>query len=81
MLQELYPKGETKPEVIIEGWNAWFFEDANCLQSVWSEFGRNKESVEELWLSMLRFNTEEFNFKKHVVCIRQKAPLTKLQKM
>ncbi|XP_077548251.1 terminal uridylyltransferase 4-like [Haemaphysalis longicornis] len=81
VLQELYPDGETKPEVIIEGWNAWFFEDIGRLQSVWSEFGQNKESVGELWLGMLRFYTEEFNFKKHVVCIRQKAPITKLQKM
>ncbi|KAH9362776.1 hypothetical protein HPB48_022165 [Haemaphysalis longicornis] len=48
---------------------------------VWSEFGQNNESVGELWLGMLRFYTEEFNFKKHVVCIRQKAPLSKLHKM
>ncbi|KAH9362805.1 hypothetical protein HPB48_015232 [Haemaphysalis longicornis] len=81
VLQELYPDGETKPEVIIEGWNAWFFDDIDRLQRVWSEFGQNNESVGELWLGMLRFYTEEFNFKKDVVCIRQKAPLTKLQKM
>ncbi|XP_077548824.1 terminal uridylyltransferase 4-like [Haemaphysalis longicornis] len=81
VLQELYPEGEAKPEVIIEGWNAWFFEDVDRLQGVWSEFGQNNESVGELWLGMLRFYTEEFNFKEHVVCIRQKAPLTKLQKM
>ncbi|XP_077548317.1 terminal uridylyltransferase 4-like [Haemaphysalis longicornis] len=81
VLQELYPDGEVKPEVVIEGWNAWFFEDIDRLQNVWSEFGQNKESVGELWLGMLRFYTEEFNFKKHVVCIRQKAPLSKLQKM
>lgn len=81
VLQELYPEGETKPEVIIEGWNAWFFEDIDRLQDVWKEFGQNNESVGELWLGMLRFYTEEFNFKEHVVCIRQKAPLTRLQKM
>ncbi|XP_077548761.1 terminal uridylyltransferase 4-like [Haemaphysalis longicornis] len=81
VLQELYPDGEMKPEVIIEGWNAWFFADIDRLQSVWSEFGQNNESVGELWLGMLRFYTEEFNFKKHVVCIRQKAPLSKLHKM
>lgn len=81
VLQELYPEGETKPEVMIEGWNAWFFEDIDRLQDVWSEFGQNNESVGELWLGMLRFYTEEFNFKEHVVCIRQKALLTRLQKM
>ncbi|XP_077547829.1 terminal uridylyltransferase 7-like [Haemaphysalis longicornis] len=41
----------------------------------------NNGSVGELWLGMLRFYMEEFNFKKHVVCIRQKAPLTKLRNM
>ncbi|KAH9365149.1 hypothetical protein HPB48_002327 [Haemaphysalis longicornis] len=81
VLQELCTERETKPKVIIEGWNAWFFEETKRLQGVWSEFGQNNESVGELWLGMLRFYTEEFNFKKHVVCIRQKAPLTKLQKM
>ncbi|KAH9362842.1 hypothetical protein HPB48_015195 [Haemaphysalis longicornis] len=81
VLQELYPEGEAKPEVIIEGWNAWFFEDVDRLQGVWNEFGQNNESVGELWLGMLCFYTEEFNFKKHVVCIRQKAPLTKREKM
>ncbi|KAH9376928.1 hypothetical protein HPB48_002757 [Haemaphysalis longicornis] len=25
VLQELYPEGETRPEVIIGGWSAWFF--------------------------------------------------------
>ncbi|KAH9362691.1 hypothetical protein HPB48_001212 [Haemaphysalis longicornis] len=69
VLQELYPEWETKPE------------DIDHLQGVWREFDHNKESVEELWLVRLRFYTDEFNFKKHVVCIRQKATLTKLQKI
>ncbi|KAL1431563.1 hypothetical protein MTO96_014080 [Rhipicephalus appendiculatus] len=81
VLQELYPEGEQKPEVMVEGWNAWFYDDIDRLQSVWSEFGRNNETVGELWLGLLRFYTEEFNFQEHVVSIRQKAPLTRLQKM
>ncbi|KAL3194915.1 hypothetical protein MRX96_045827 [Rhipicephalus microplus] len=50
VLQELYPEGEQKPELIVEGWNAWFYDDIDRLQSVWSEFGRNNETVGELWL-------------------------------
>lgn len=81
VLQELYPEKDRKPEVMVEGWNAWFFDDLEHLQSVWSEFGRNNEDVGELWLGMLRFYTEEFNFQEHVVSIRQRTPLTRLQKM
>ncbi|KAH9370608.1 hypothetical protein HPB48_010729 [Haemaphysalis longicornis] len=69
VLQELYPDGETKPEVIIEGWNVWFFEDIDHRQGVWSEFGQNSESVGELWLDMLWFYTKDFTIKKYVVCI------------
>lgn len=41
----------------------------------------NTESVGELWLGFLRFFTEEFNSKKHVVCTRQHKPLTRFEKM
>uniref|UniRef100_A0A2R5LKV9 Putative s-m checkpoint control protein cid1 n=1 Tax=Ornithodoros turicata TaxID=34597 RepID=A0A2R5LKV9_9ACAR len=81
VLQELYEEGQAKPEVAVDGWNAWFYDDVNSLQTVWKEFGQNNECVGELWLGMLRFYTEEFNFKEHVVCIRRKKPLTRLQKM
>ncbi|XP_029826435.2 terminal uridylyltransferase 7 isoform X1 [Ixodes scapularis] len=80
VLQELYPEGEKKPELIIEGWNAWFFDDIDHLQSVWSEFGQNNESVGELWLGLLRFYTEVFDFRADVVCIRQRKRITRLQK-
>ncbi|KAM7298556.1 terminal uridylyltransferase 7-like, partial [Ixodes scapularis] len=80
VLQELYPEGDKKPEVIIEGWNVWFFDDIDRLQSVWSEFGQNNESVGELWLGLLRFYTEMFDFRTDVVCIRQREPITRLQK-
>ncbi|CAN7937200.1 unnamed protein product [Ixodes hexagonus] len=81
VLQELYPEGEKKPELMIEGWNAWFFDDIDRLQSVWSEFGQNNESVGELWLGLLRFYTEEFDFRADVVCIRQRKRVTRLQKL
>lgn len=48
---------------------------------MWSDFRQNNKSVGELWLDMLTFYTDVFNFKKQVVCIRQKVPLPKLKKM
>lgn len=46
----------------------------------WSQVGRNTETVGELWLGLLRFYTEEFDFREHVVCIRQHARLTTFNK-
>lgn len=40
----------------------------------------NSESVGELWLGLLRFYTEEFDFKEHVISIRQKKRLTTFEK-
>lgn len=40
----------------------------------------NTESVGELWLGLLRFYTEEFDFKEHVISIRQTKRLTTFEK-
>lgn len=50
-------------------------------KKVWSGFGKNNESVGELWVGLLRFYTEDFDFHKHVVCIRQKKLLTSFEKV
>lgn len=47
---------------------------------VLSELQPNTESVGELWLGLLRFYTEEFDFKEHVISIRQKKRLTTFEK-
>lgn len=44
----------------------------------WGE--QNWESVGELWLGLLQFYTEEFDFKEHVISIRQKKRLTTFEK-
>lgn len=52
-----------------------------CLQRrILSELQPNTESVGELWLGLLRFYTEEFDFKEHVISIRQKKRLTTFEK-
>lgn len=45
-----------------------------------SELQPNTESVGELWLGLLRFYTEEFDFKEHVISIRQRKRLTTFEK-
>ncbi|XP_038133260.1 terminal uridylyltransferase 4 isoform X2 [Cyprinodon tularosa] len=79
VLQEIYD-GKTKPEVLVDGWNVFFFEDLKSLPLYWPHCGKNTETVGELWLGLLRFYTEEFDFREHVVCIRQHARLTTFNK-
>ncbi|KAM4706980.1 terminal uridylyltransferase 7 [Discoglossus pictus] len=79
VLQEIY-KGNKKPEHLVDGWNVYFFSKLDQLAQYWPDFGKNTESVGELWLGLLRFYTEEFDFKEHVICIRRKSLLTTFKK-
>ncbi|XP_060618072.2 terminal uridylyltransferase 7 [Anolis sagrei] len=79
VLQEIC-KEPKKPEILVDGWNVYFFDRVDELPTVWPDFGKNKESVGELWLGLLRFYTEEFDFKEHVICIRRKNLLTTFKK-
>ncbi|XP_027730740.1 terminal uridylyltransferase 7 isoform X7 [Vombatus ursinus] len=79
VLQEIYEE-EKRPEIIVDGWNTYFFDRIGELPAFWPEHGKNTESVGELWLGLLRFYTEEFDFKEHVICIRRKSLLTTFKK-
>ncbi|NXV08340.1 TUT7 uridylyltransferase, partial [Cettia cetti] len=79
VLQEIY-KEPKKPEILIDGWNVYFFDKIEELSVVWPDYGKNTESVGQLWLGLLRFYTEEFDFKEHVICIRRKNLLTTFKK-
>lgn len=79
VLQELH--NGKKPELIVEDCDAWFMEDISQLPVIWPQHGKNKMSVAELWLGFLRFYVEEFNYKEFVVSIRQKALLTRFEKL
>ncbi|XP_053910078.1 terminal uridylyltransferase 7 isoform X2 [Cuculus canorus] len=79
VLQEIY-KETKKPEILVDGWNVYFFNKIEELSVVWPEYGKNTESVGQLWLGLLRFYTEEFDFKEHVICIRRKNLLTTFKK-
>ncbi|XP_053558405.1 terminal uridylyltransferase 7 [Bombina bombina] len=79
VLQEIY-KGNKKPEILVDGWNVYFFNKLDHLAQYWPDYDKNKESVGELWLGLLRYYTEEFDFKEHVICIRRKSLLTTFKK-
>ncbi|XP_062307775.1 terminal uridylyltransferase 7 [Osmerus eperlanus] len=79
VLQEIYD-GDVKPEVLVDGWNVYFYDDMEALPSRWPQYQKNTESVGALWLGLLQFYTEEFDFREHVICIRQHAPLTTFNK-
>uniref|UniRef100_A0A673B2Z7 Terminal uridylyl transferase 4 n=1 Tax=Sphaeramia orbicularis TaxID=375764 RepID=A0A673B2Z7_9TELE len=79
VLQEIFD-GHSAPQRMVDGWNAFFFDDLEDLQQQLSELPPNTESVGELWLGLLRFYTEEFDFKEHVISIRQRKRLTTFEK-
>ncbi|NWX28325.1 TUT7 uridylyltransferase, partial [Notiomystis cincta] len=79
VLQEIY-KEPKKPEILVDGWNVYFFDKIDELSAVWPDYGKNTESAGQLWLGLLRFYTEEFDFKEHVICIRRKSLLTTFKK-
>ncbi|NXD29668.1 TUT7 uridylyltransferase, partial [Spelaeornis formosus] len=79
VLQEIY-KEQKKPEILVDGWNVYFFDKIEELSVVWPDYGKNTESAGQLWLGLLRFYTEEFDFKEHVICIRRKNLLTTFKK-
>ncbi|XP_077450743.1 terminal uridylyltransferase 4 isoform X5 [Stigmatopora argus] len=81
VLQEIFD-GTSIPQKIVDGWNAYFFDDLEDLRDRQNLSGRdfNTESIGELWLGLLRFYTENFDFKEHVISIRQKKRLTTFEK-
>ncbi|XP_066460192.1 terminal uridylyltransferase 7 [Eleutherodactylus coqui] len=79
VLQEIYTS-ECKPEILVDGWNVYFFSQMEELAKYWPEYGKNKESVGELWLGLLRFYTEDFDFKEHVISIRKLSLVTTFKK-
>ncbi|XP_062573267.1 terminal uridylyltransferase 4-like isoform X2 [Saccostrea cucullata] len=80
VLQEIHMEPD-KPERVVEGWNAWHFDDTEALPNLWSHYGKNNASVSELWTGLFRFYTEEFKMEECVVCIRQHEMLTRFEKL
>lgn len=79
VLQEIFD-GNAVPQRMVDGWNAFFFDDHDELRRRLPELHQNMETVGELWLGLLRFYTEEFDFKEYVISIRQRKRLTTFEK-
>ncbi|CAD5111628.1 DgyrCDS921 [Dimorphilus gyrociliatus] len=81
VLQELYD-GSEPPKYYVEGCNTYFFDNIKDIIEgrVWN-CNRNTKSAGELWLDMLKFYTEKFDFSNTVISIRQKKSLSTLKKL
>ncbi|XP_039250386.2 terminal uridylyltransferase 7-like [Styela clava] len=79
VLQELYD-GDFQPEHVVDGWNAWFFDDMKALPTRWTGYNLNKQSIGELWFELIRFYSEIFDLDNDVVCIRKNGIMKKKAK-
>nr|XP_047122646.1 terminal uridylyltransferase 4 isoform X2 [Hydra vulgaris] len=78
VLQELAV--DKKKTFLIDGKDTWFFDDIQNLDTVWKDYGKNKQTLAELWIGFFNFYVEKFFFKRFVIAIRQKNSLSKCQK-
>uniref|UniRef100_A0A1I8GYL1 RNA uridylyltransferase n=3 Tax=Macrostomum lignano TaxID=282301 RepID=A0A1I8GYL1_9PLAT len=76
-LQELH-SGSRRPELLIDGWNAWFQEDPAEISRHWKPACR--KSLGELWLGFLH-HCLYFDWATSVVTIRQSRPLPRQEKL
>ncbi|OQR76216.1 hypothetical protein BIW11_03120, partial [Tropilaelaps mercedesae] len=76
-----HPAGEPLPTRMIDGWNAYYFDDIDRLGEVWPLRGSNKKTLGQLWLGLIDYFSTKFKFDLNVVCIRQMEPLSRLEKM
>ncbi|XP_065674483.1 terminal uridylyltransferase 4-like [Hydra vulgaris] len=78
VLQELAV--DKRKTFLIDGKDTWFFDDIQYLDTVWKDYGKNKQTLAELWIGFFNFYVEKFSFKRSVIAIRQKNSLSKFQK-
>uniref|UniRef100_A0A1B6DQS2 Uncharacterized protein n=1 Tax=Clastoptera arizonana TaxID=38151 RepID=A0A1B6DQS2_9HEMI len=79
VLQEL-PNDDDHPQNIIQGYDAYFLNNLENVRSCWPNGEKNVESVSTLWVDLLCFYSERFDFGHQVVSIRQSKPLLKSEK-
>ncbi|XP_075218747.1 uncharacterized protein LOC142323247 [Lycorma delicatula] len=72
--------GTPATERTLEGCNVYFFQDLDNLHKVWNGFRKNIKTAGQLWIEMLRFYTEEFDFVHNVISIRTSRLVTKENK-
>ena len=67
-LQELTLEGEEKPTMIVEQFDTWFQDDMNVIDQLFAR--DNKDSLAELWVGLLSYYTEQFQFDRNLVQVK-----------
>uniref|UniRef100_A0A8C4WWK0 Terminal uridylyl transferase 4 n=1 Tax=Eptatretus burgeri TaxID=7764 RepID=A0A8C4WWK0_EPTBU len=80
VLQELCNEGQNEPRKMVDGWDVTFCSNLEMLDRLWAGRGKNRETVGELWLGLLRYYTECWQPSRKVVCVRRHAPLSTFEK-
>ena len=79
VLQEILPPGMTeKPDIKVDEWNVYFFQDIASLRPLWSE-GGNQECIASLFFGFLDFYSQ-YDFEERAISCRQISPLSKEEK-
>jgi len=80
ILQEVMDQTGRRP-VLVDGWDTYFYSDFHKLPFIWKEFGKNKQTLHDLWLGFLRYYTEAFDAKNFVIQMRRFEPMSKFEKL
>lgn len=78
-LHELDEENQDDAETV-DGWQVRFFSDLDRIEQVWPGWKKNTQTVGQLLIDFFIFYTEQFNFDKDVITVRQSSRLTKFEK-
>lgn len=79
-LQKLTCVKHKEQNVNVDGWNCWYYPDIDNVANIWEHYGKNKQTIGELWLGFLKYYTEQFDWKNNVINIRTNEVLTRKTK-
>ncbi|XP_075232431.1 terminal uridylyltransferase 4-like [Lycorma delicatula] len=80
VLQELDDGTAAVERRTFEGCDVYFFHEVDNLHKVWNGFRKNKKTAGQLWIEMLQFYTEEFDFVRNIISIQTSRLITKESK-
>ncbi|PSN54315.1 hypothetical protein C0J52_10699 [Blattella germanica] len=73
-------EGETRPTVLFDKYDIYFYSDLSELRKIWPGHGKNTKTVGELWIEFLKFYCE-FDYNRYVISIKQKERILKFEKL
>ncbi|CAL8149391.1 unnamed protein product [Orchesella dallaii] len=77
VLQELQAPGD--PEKDLDPARK-YLKDIKILPLLWEHYGKNRETVGQLWLAFLNYYVEKFDNERYVITISQLSPLSRISK-